>query len=343
MRALQLEAFGHLVVVDMADPVAGPGEIVMQTIATGICGSDIHGYTGDNGRRSPGQVMGHETVGRIHEIGPGVDAVAYPIGSLATVNPVIVPRRDLEEFAGREQHAPARSVVGVNPAIVSAFAERFVVPAGNVLLLPESMPETHGALIEPLAVGLNAVRRVSLAKGDRVLIIGGGPIGQSTVLAALYEGASEVYVSELNEARRQLCASLGAIVIDPREAPVAEQLVLKHGGLVDVAVDAVGISQSLSDALLSTAFGGRVCLVGMGSPQLDVSAYRISTEERSVIGSFTYSFDVFRDCAEWVARGDAAFDSLISAEVGLDEADSMFHRLATVADIPGKAIVRLDR
>lgn len=343
MRALQLEGFGRLVVVDVPEPVPAAGEIVIETIATGICGSDIHGYTGENGRREPGQIMGHESVGRIHALGAGVDASRYPIGAVATFNPVILSDSGHDRFGGREQHDPERLVVGVDPSRVSAFASYFAVPARNVIVLPDTMPVEFGALIEPLAVALNAVRRVELAEGESVFVVGGGPIGQSTILAAQHAGASAVYVSELNPARRDLCESLGAIAIDPAAGPVHEQVIQWHGHPVDVAIDAVGITQSMTDALLSTVFGGRVCLLGMGSPELLIPAYRVSTEEREIVGSFTYTFDVFEAAAEWVGRGDPVFARLISEEVGLDGADAMFQRLATVVDVPAKALVRFDR
>jgi len=341
MRALQLESFGRIVVVDLPEPEAAAGKIVIETIATGICGSDIHGYTGDNGRRIPGQVMGHETVGRIVAVGDGVEASAYPLGALVTVNPVFLGDDARARFAGREQHAPDRSLLGVDPTIVSAFAERFAVPSQNVVVLPEGMPEEFGALVEPLAVGLNAVRRVGVSEGERVLVIGGGPIGQACVLAAFHEGASEVVVSEPNAGRRELCERLGATALDPRAAPLAEQLAAL-GGPVPVTVDAVGITESLADALSATSFGGRISLVGMGSPELSVAAYRISTEERSLVGSFTYSHETFVDCAKWVGEGDVRLEGLISERVGLEAADAMFTRLASVVDVPGKALVRFD-
>lgn len=341
MRALQLESFGRIVVVDLPEPEAAAGKIVIETIATGICGSDIHGYTGDNGRRIPGQVMGHETVGRVVALGDGVDASAYPLGALVTVNPVFLGDDARARFAGREQHAPDRSLLGVDPTIVSAFAERFAVPSQNVVVLPEGMPEEFGALVEPLAVGLNAVRRVGVSEGERVLVIGGGPIGQACVLAAFHEGASEVVVSEPNAGRRELCERLGATALDPRAAPLAEQLA-DLGGPVPVTVDAVGITESLADALSVTSFGGRISLVGMGSPELSLAAYRISTEERSLVGSFTYSHETFVDCAKWVGEGDVRLEGLISERVGLEAADAMFTRLASVVDVPGKALVRFD-
>lgn len=343
MRALQLETFGQMAVTELPDPIAGAGEVVLEIVATGICGSDIHGYTGENGRRVLGQIMGHESVGRVHSLGEGVDAAALPLGAIATFNPVVLSPENQVIFAGREQHDPTRIVIGVDTDRISAFAHRIVVPAENVILLPESMPVAYGALIEPMAVGLNAVRRVAIAPGESVLVVGGGPIGQSTILAAFHEGASQVYVSEPNADRRALCASLGAIALDPSDGPIAQQVIARHGSPVEVAVDAVGVSGSLADALGSTPFGGRVCLVGMGRPELSVEAYRVSTEERSIVGSFCYSFAAFRDAAEWVGAGDDVFARLITAEVSLEEASAAFERLATVADVPGKILVRFDR
>ncbi len=342
MRALQLEDYGRMAVVEMPDPTPGAGEIALDIVATGICGSDIHGFTGENGRRSHGQVMGHESVGRIHALGAGVDASRYPLGAPATFNPVVIAPERRAQFAGREQHDPDRSVIGVDSARTSAFAQRMLVPAENVVLLPTTMPLAFGALIEPLAVALNAVRRVGLTPGETVFVSGGGPIGQSVILAALREGASRVYVSEFSPERRDLCASLGAHPLDPRAGAIADQVLALEGGPVDVAIDAVGISETLADCLSCTPYGGRVCLVGMGRPELTLSAFRVSTEERSIVGSFCYSFPVFEDAAAWAGQADPVLAKLISLEVPLDDGHAAFERLATRADVPGKILVRLD-
>jgi Threonine dehydrogenase and related Zn-dependent dehydrogenases len=342
MRALQLADFGRMAVIELPEPTAGAGEVILEIVATGICGSDVHGFTGENGRRVIGQVMGHESVGRVISLGEGVDPTAVPVGAVATFNPVLITAERRERFAGREQHDPERIIIGVDTERISAFAHRIVVPVENIVLLPEHMPISYGALIEPFAVGLNAVRRARVAPGESVLVVGGGPIGQSAVLAALREGAGKVYVSEPFGARRELCASLGAIAIDPRKDPVIDQIVALNGGPVDVAIDAVGISESLEDALGATVFGGRVCLVGMGQPGLTIDAYLVSTAERSIIGSFCYSFDTFATAAAIVGGGDEVFGRLISAEVGLDDAPATFERLAAAMDMPGKALVRFD-
>jgi threonine dehydrogenase-like Zn-dependent dehydrogenase len=341
MRALVLKEFGKLEIEDRPSPPPGTGEVQLQIIATGICGSDIHGFTGRNGRRVPGQVMGHESVGRIVALGAGTGSFGLKVGSLATFNPVVLPEEDLRTYAGREQHSPRKKVIGVAADIVSAFAEQILVPARNIVVLPETMPVSYGALIEPIAVAVHAVARAGVKAGDNVVVVGGGPIGQSVILAALRAGAARVLVSELDSPRRDLCERLGATVIEPGDRPLAERVNDVLGAPADVALDAVGISATVRDALLSTKFGGTVCLVGMGSPELALDAFRVSTEERTLVGSFSYTADEFQDAAEWVATAPRELAELISRHVTLEQAQEAFEGLARMDGTPGKVLVQL--
>lgn len=343
MRALVLQEFGQMAVVEMATPVAGPGEVLLRVYATGICGSDLHGFTGESGRRFPGQVMGHESVGTVVAVGDGIDAAKFPVGHAATFNPVLISDDDAVLFAGREQHALSRKVIGVAPALVSAFAEYITVPQRNIVLLSSEMPIRYGALIEPLAVALHAVRRLSIQPDNKLVVIGGGPIGQSVILAARSEGIANIVLSEVNAQRRHLCEQLGVTVIDPAAPAVASQVTSIFGSLADAAVDAVGTSRTISDSLLATRLGGAVCLVGMGSPRLELDAYRVSTEERTLMGSFTYNNGDFKDAAKWVSDGHSELRYLVSREVSLDDAPSTFSALARNESVPpGKVLVRLD-
>ncbi|MEQ6897796.1 zinc-binding dehydrogenase [Microbacterium sp. KR10-403] len=342
MRALVLEDFGRLVVAERDDPTPAPDEVTIRIIATGICGSDIHGYTGENGRRVPGQIMGHETVGVVEALGASVARADLRPGVTVTVNPVILPPEDLDEYAGREQHDPGKRVLGVAPELVSAFAEKIVAPARNVHVLPPTMPALYGALIEPLAVAVNAVRRSGAAPGDAVFVAGGGPIGQSVVLALQMAGITEVIVSEVAPERRDLVEQLGAIVIDPADGAASEAVMTAFGRAADVAIDAVGITETLRGALESTRLGGTVCLVGMGSPLLSLDAFAVSTAERTIVGSFTYTDADFAAAVAWMSQGPAAADALISECVGIDGADAAFGRLCGGGGVPGKILIVLD-
>lgn len=342
MKALVLKEFGRVAVEMLPDATAGRGEVLIEIVATGICGSDIHGFTGDNGRRIPGQVMGHETVGRIVDLGPGTEDSGLEVGQVATFNPVVVSEEDAITYRGREQHSPDKKVIGVATDIISAFSQLIAVPLRNVVPLPSDIPIEYGALVEPLAVALHAVRRAGVRAGQRVLVVGGGPIGQSVVLALRMEGVTEILVSEVEPARRALVECLGVRAIDPAGGPVVELVTASFGGLADVSLDAVGLEATLADALASTRFGGSVALVGMGSKSLRFDAFRVSTEERTIVGSFTYSAQDFSDAAAWVATGPAVVGELISREVALADANEAFLALAGNDGTAGKVLVRLD-
>ena len=155
MRVLVLEDWWKLVVAERPDSAPAGRQVLLEIHATGICGSDIHGFTGETGRRRPGQVMGHETVGRVIALGDGVGTeFGLKVGAVATVNPVVSCGNCDRCRAGAEQACPSRSVIGVDPSVSSAFAEKMLAPAENVIPLPGTMPIDYGALIEPLAVAI---------------------------------------------------------------------------------------------------------------------------------------------------------------------------------------------
>jgi len=338
MKALVLVEFGRMEVRDLPDAKPGPGEVVVEIAYTGICGSDIHGFTGANGRRVPGMVMGHETSGRVRALGEGVTAPA--VGTPVTINPVVLPAEDAAAWRGREQQHPGKWIIGVRPDVVAAFGQQVVVPARNLVVLPEGMPLAHGALVEPVAVATHAVGRLNPGAGA-VLVTGGGPIGQSVVVALQQAGVGTILVSEPTAARRDVLARLGAIPLDPDAGPLRDQVVAAIGGPAAAAVDAVGATASLADCLSATLPGATVCLVGMATPRLELSAFDISTAERTLVGSFTYSSADFEQALASLAAAPPAADSLISRTVSLAEAPATFTALAAGDGTPGKVLVAL--
>ncbi len=337
MRALVYRGPWDIDIEDRPDPQPGPGEVVVAVVATGICGSDIHGYTGENGRRHPGQVMGHETVGRVLTVGRAVDTVT--VGDLVTINPVLSCDDCDVCRAGSQQSCPHRSVIGVTATISSAFADQLVVRATNVVSLPADLDPELGALVEPLAVGYHAAVRGGCSETDQVLVLGAGPIGQACVLAARRLGASRVAVSDPNTSRRELCGSLGASTLDPASGDLPEAVAQALGGPATLVIDAVGIQASLTDAMSASSMGARIVLVGMGSPRLEVPAYAVSTEERTIIGSFCYSRTHFDDTARWVAGTEHDLSRLIEGRVGWEGARRSFEDLARGVSPASKVLV----
>lgn len=340
MRALVLAGFRRMELRELPLPLAAAGELLIQVAYVGICGTDLHGYTGANGRRVAGQVMGHEASGWIAAREP-LASSTDDVGRAVTFNPLIACGRCSACNASQEQRCDSRRVIGVDPAIVSAFAEYLVVPAKNVHVLPPGMPLDHGALVEPVAVALHAVRRGNLLAGDSVLILGGGPIGQSAVLAARASGAVRVAVSEIDAGRRRICERLGAEAFDPSSGPLAGQLLTRWNQLPDVAVDAVGIGPSMRDAVDAIRGGGTVVLVGMGATAFELAPYPITTAEKSIVGSYCYSSSDFADAVRLVSDYAEDVVELVAARVPLSEAAAFFERLDRDGDLPGKVLVEI--
>jgi threonine dehydrogenase-like Zn-dependent dehydrogenase len=334
MRALVFHGPWEMTVEDRPEPEPGAGDALLEIIATGICGTDLHGYTGENGRRHPGQVMGHETVARILTDKTGTHAP----GSIVTVNPVMGCGRCPACAAGAPQRCPKRRVIGVDREISSAFAERMVAPAHNLVPLAPGTPAELGSLIEPLAVGFHAAQRADVATDDTVLVVGGGPIGQAAALAARRIGSTTVVVAELEPMRRDLVARLGFVTVDP-QTQSADEIVAMLGRQPTVVIDAVGTSQTLQRAFDVAALGARIALVGMGAPRVELSAYAISTQERTVVGSFGYDEAAFRETAEWVATHVAELEPLVDTRVDLAAAPEIFRALANHELAASKVLV----
>jgi threonine dehydrogenase-like Zn-dependent dehydrogenase len=345
MRALVFRGPWDIAVEERPDPEVGPGDVLVEIVATGICGSDLHGYTGENGRRFPGQVMGHETVGRIRDVGSQAQAKlsetgtqAAP-GTLVTVEPVLACGTCDACRSGNDHRCAQRQIIGVEPSISSAFADLMVVPAANVVPLPDDMPAEYGALVEPLAVGRHAAVRGRCGPGDAVFVVGGGPIGQASALAARRLGADAVVVSEPDARRRALLADIGVPAVDPTAGKIADAVRQVLGRPATLALDAVGSGRSLADALQATDMGASVVLVGMQEPQLALHAYSISIEERTLIGSYCYPAKDFRDTAEWVATAPPELARLIEDRVGWDGAPDAFRALAKGENPASKVLV----
>jgi L-iditol 2-dehydrogenase len=303
--------------VDEPEPVAGPDEVILEVDAVGICGSDIHGFAGITDRRKPGVVMGHEIGGRI-------------VGSdeTVTVFPQLGCQTCPQCTAGLEQLCDDLRIIGVDPTRMGGFAERLPVPAANVVRMPGASAVT-AALVEPYAVALNAISRTSVA-GKRVLIVGCGTIGQLAALDAARSGASAVYAYDIAPDRLALARELGAEVPDPTDDLIP--WIAANGGPVDVALDAVGTNESVAEALTCTRPGGAVVEIGLGMPRIEFTLQHLVGKQRSLLGSFAYSRQIFERAARELAEGVPGVERLVSAVVPMGEAVTRFEGLAYGSD-----------
>lgn len=313
-------------------PAPGPGEVRVAVHAVGICGSDVHGYSGVNRRRTPGMVMGHEAVGTIETLGEGVDG--FQTGDPVAINPVVSCGTCEFCRAGLENVCPSRKLYGCIAELPGAYADSVIVRAENCVFFHGPVPLEWGALVEPLAVGARGALQGDVGPGDEVLVVGGGAIGIGAALGSRRRGADRVVLSEPQEHRRGIAERLGFETIDP----VAEQV---PQAAFPVTVECVGHSATLASALTAARVRGTTVFVGLAEETIELPATPLMVGERVLVGSAAYTSADFRDTTEWVASGQTDLTPLIESRVGLDGlpaafegyADGSIHALKTLLQL----------
>ena len=310
-------------------------QVRLQVVATGICGSDLHGISGETGRRQLGQVMGHESCGIVLEVGD--PSRKELVGHFGALNPVISCGECRWCESGEEQVCEKVWIIGVEPSFDAAFAEEIVIPASSFVPLGEMEDPALGALIEPLAVGFHAAHQADIDAFSKVLVIGAGPIGQASALAARYRGASSISVIEPNPVRAAVVEGLGFSVFPPDS--LGDEVFTSLNGRPTVVIDAVGSSSTINSAIEASGARASIILVGMAMPEVTLSAYSVSTRERRIFGSYCYSARSFGQAAEWLKLNNPVASKLIDVRTSLDDAPLVFSELLSSKVDINKAVI----
>lgn len=323
MKALMYLGPENMKITELPEVYPKAGEVKIAVKYVGICGSDLHGYVGKNGRRIAPMIMGHEFSGVIEEIGDEVTGLG--IGDKVTVCPLIECGECYYCSSGRENICPQQRFLGTlddNGAMV----EKLCINADQILKLPEKMDIETGALIEPFAVAYSAVKKAFPIRDKTVLITGAGTIGLFILIAAKYFGAKDVIVVDLSEERLQKAAELGATcTINPSTEDtnaILETMGLKKN--IDIAFDAVGAGATVQTCLDSLKNGGISVLVGMMPVQGITNVSQIVSCELNIFGSYIYSKQDFVDAMVHLGNGEIDTSPMISKSVGLYEAEAAF-------------------
>ncbi|MFZ9992180.1 MAG: alcohol dehydrogenase catalytic domain-containing protein, partial [Opitutales bacterium] len=211
MKALLLTEYKKMSYVDVADPVCGPDDVLIQVRACGICGSDIHGYDGSTGRRIPPLVMGHEAAGVIAGVGAKVKGFAP--GDRVTFDSTVFCGECVHCRRGDVNLCDNRQVLGVSCGDYrrhGAFAEFVTVPARILHKLPAELGFAEAAMIEAVSGGVHAVRLTPVAPGDTAVVVGTGMIGLLTLQAAKIAGFAQVIAVDTEDSRLAVAQELGA-------------------------------------------------------------------------------------------------------------------------------------
>jgi len=319
MRAAVLNDKHRLEVTQIADPTPGPGELVLQVTACGICGSDLKLRPS----MPAGIVMGHEFCGEIVATGADADA-SWRVGRHVTALPLIGCGRCLACLAGEPAHCGSGDMVGVGGS-PGAFAEYVRVDQRETIGLPEHLDPALGALVEPLAVGLHAVERAHIRSGDRVLVVGAGPVGLSVIAWVARSGASELVVSDPSAVRREAATQFGATrTVDPDAEPLEPRY--------DVVIECVGLPGMTEVCVGASTLHGHVVIAGVCTkpdPYVPIGALM---KELTVDFVVYYTRREFFSVADALAHGSIDAAAFVTKRVTLDQADDAFTELTEAKD-----------
>lgn len=314
---------------DFPDPVAGDDEVLIRVKACGICGSDVHGYTGKTGRRIPPLIMGHEAAGIVEGLGKNV--IGFKKGDRVCFDSTVYCNKCEACRAGLFNRCDKRQVLGVSvPAFKrhGTFAEYVAVPSWIVSKIPDELSFVHAALLEPASIGTHAANRAPISNNDTVVVIGAGTIGLFILQAARLRGAAKVIAVDINEFRLDLAKKLGADkLINPLKSNLSEAVMQETEGKgANVTLEAVGYAKTFADAVSITRMGGYVVAVGNLEKKAEFDLQQLIARELTFTGSYASSGE-FSDCIELVASGKINVEPLISSVLPLDEGPDAFDRL----------------
>lgn len=325
MKAAVFQGIRQLSVEEVETPRAGADDVVLAVAACGICGSDLHTYL-HGSFVEPGQVMGHEFVGEVIEAGSAV--IGLQVGDRVTASP-LQPCHECPRCAeGRFNLCAKAWTQGIAYGKPGAFAEMVRIPdatAGrNVFPLGAEVDDHSGALVEPLAVAVHAVRLAEPVQDQTALVLGLGTIGQQVVQALRARGAGRVIGVDVSKLRLEAAAQVGAEAIDG-SGEIATGLRERLGdGEVDVVFECTGVPALAHVAIEQVKAGGTVVVLALYDDPVTFDPTVLVQKEIRLQGSIAYTESDFADAVALIAEGAIKTSPLITQVLALSEIGEAF-------------------
>lgn len=327
MRALEYQGPWKMPEVDIPEPVPGSHEVKIRVKYCGICGSDIHGFTGASGRKIPPMIMGHEFSGTIEEVGsdvrklrPGMRVTVLPYSACGTC--------ELCE-SGYPNLCRSRRNLGVLD-VNGAFTQFICVDEDLVYVLPDTVSDITGAILEPLSVAHHAVEAAKPLNGKNVLLVGAGAIGQLILKLIRLESPATIVVSDASDAHLALARANGAdVTVNPATGSLDETL--QKAGLrdsIDVAIEAVGITPTVQQTVDFVKNCGRIVWVGNADKMVSINMQSIVTREIHLEGSYAFTADDFSACLELLSSHKVDPMDIVTSVITFDEVTDMMTAMA---------------
>jgi (R,R)-butanediol dehydrogenase/meso-butanediol dehydrogenase/diacetyl reductase len=308
-----------LVIADLADPTPGDGEVVVRVGRCGICGSDLHMTEDPAYGIKPGDVLGHEFAGEVVALGRGAEGLA--LGDLVSVIPLASCGHCASCLAGELAWCANFGLQG------GGYAEFATTRPNQCVRLPRSASLADGAIIEPLAVALHGVARSGLKPGDKVLVLGAGPIGLAVAFWARRLGAGRVAVQDIatHQQERALAMGAGAFVVTPDDPIRGSDHAL--GGKADIVFECVGIPGLIAQAVDQVRGRGTIVLLGLCTRPDTFNSFAMLSKEVTLVTSAFFTRGEYEAALDALDAGAAEPRMLVTDTIGLDAVPVGFEAL----------------
>lgn len=320
MRAAVMQGLHKpLAIETLPDPTPGDGQLVVKVGRCGICGSDLH-MTEDAGYgMKAGDILGHEFAGEVVALGKGVEGIAT--GDLVSVIPLKSCGQCAACKAGDLAWCESFGLQG------GGYAEYAVTRPNQCVILPKSVSLADGAIVEPLAVALHGVSLSGIKPGDKVLVLGAGPIGLAVAFWARRAGATKVVMQDIAPHQRERALEMGAtdFVVD-RDDPVGAST-RALGGLADIVFECVGVPGLIAQAVNQVRGRGSIVLLGLCNQPDTFNSFAMLSKEIRLITSAFFTRGEYETALDALDRGAAEPRALITQTVSLAETPDMFESL----------------
>jgi 2-desacetyl-2-hydroxyethyl bacteriochlorophyllide A dehydrogenase len=321
MRAVVFTTPENMEIMNVADPVCGPLDVIVKVAASGICGTDVHIYHNEYYSAFP-IIAGHEFCGVIAEVGSQVKDCH--VGERVAVDPNLYCGEC--DFCRHQQSNQCVNLQAVGVTRDGAFAEYVAAPARACYHLPDSLSDSQGAFVEPLSCVIQALTRLRVWPGDSVVIFGAGPMGLLLTQALRHSGASQVAVVEKQADRLALAKQLGATSVVSAGPDVAGELreLSPHG--FSIVIDATGVPKVIEQAFSYLRPRGQFLQFGVApnGATINLRPYDVFKNDWTILGSFAlcYTFD---PAIAWLANGVVDVKPLVSHTLPLSQFSTGFN------------------
>jgi propanol-preferring alcohol dehydrogenase len=318
MKAVRMiEVNQPLQMQDIPIPTIGEEDILVCVRAVGICHSDVHYRGGVSPVRPLPMTLGHEIAGVVEKIGDKVTSVK--VDDRVCLHYLLSCGKCYYCCTDNEQFCPEVSMLGHYSD--GGFAEYIAVPARNAVLLPDEIPFEHGAIMMcSSSTCLHALRKGRLEGGETVAVYGIGGLGISAVQLAFAFGALDVYAVDINPNKLKMAEKYGAIPVNASSVdPVSEIRRLTGNRGVDLALELIGLPQTMRQSVQSLAIMGRAVIAGLSDKLLEIDTYwELLGKETEVIGSSDHLLTELPLLLELAKRGKLDLSEVVTREVPLD-------------------------